>query len=84
MDPADDRLYTYTQFETADARRMFACFEQPDLKAAFTFTVHAPERWVVISNGPEVARTMTDDGDASWEFADNGADLHLPDRVDRR
>jgi aminopeptidase N len=69
VDPADDRLYTYTQFETADARRMFACFEQPDLKAAFTFTVHAPERWVVISNGPEVARTMTDDGNASWEFA---------------
>ena len=69
VDPADDRIYLYTQFETADARRMFACFEQPDLKATFAFTVHAPEHWTVISNGREVARTATDDGNASWEFA---------------
>ena len=34
VDPADQRTYLYTQFEAADARRMYACFEQPDLKAA--------------------------------------------------
>ena len=50
VDPADDRVYLYTQFETADARRMFACFEQPDMKATFQFTVIAPEHWVVLSN----------------------------------
>ena len=32
VDPADDRVYTYSQFEVPDARRVFATFEQPDLK----------------------------------------------------
>ena len=41
VDPADDRVYLYTQFEPADARRMFACFEQPDLKARYTTSVIA-------------------------------------------
>jgi len=51
VDPADDRVYLYTQFEVADARRVYACFEQPDLKARFSFTVLAPSGWVVVSNG---------------------------------
>ena len=42
VDPADDRVYLYTQFEVPDARRVFTTFEQPDLKAVFTFTVTAP------------------------------------------
>ena len=42
VDPADEATYLYTQFEPADARRVFANFEQPDLKAAFTFAVIAP------------------------------------------
>src|SRR4051812_21828909 len=45
VDPADDRVYTYTQFEVPDARRVYTTFEQPDLKAPFTFTVTAPEGW---------------------------------------
>ncbi|MFK5582248.1 aminopeptidase N [Serinicoccus sp. LYQ131] len=52
VDPADGEVYLYTQFEVPDSRRMFAVFEQPDLKAAFTFTVTAPAHWEVISNEP--------------------------------
>ncbi|MCZ0729887.1 aminopeptidase N [Mycolicibacterium iranicum] len=51
VDPVDDEVYLYSQFETADAKRMFACFDQPDLKAAFDVTVTAPAHWEVISNG---------------------------------
>jgi aminopeptidase N len=52
VDPVDKEVYLYTQFETFDAHRMFACFDQPDLKATFAFTVDAPEAWRVISNMP--------------------------------
>ena len=51
VDPVDDEVYLYSQFETADAKRMFACFDQPDLKATFDITVTAPAHWEVISNG---------------------------------
>ena len=44
FDPADGQCYLYTQYEPADARRVFANFEQPDLKAEFTFHVTAPSR----------------------------------------
>ncbi|MDQ8700916.1 aminopeptidase N [Streptomyces sp. LHD-70] len=50
VDPVDDQAYLYTQFEVPDARRVFASFEQPDLKATFQFTVKAPSGWTVISN----------------------------------
>ncbi|WP_407286576.1 aminopeptidase N [Streptomyces sp. BP-8] len=52
VDPVDQQAYLYTQFEVPDARRVFASFEQPDLKATFQFTVNAPEGWTVISNSP--------------------------------
>ncbi|MDT0342782.1 aminopeptidase N [Streptomyces litchfieldiae] len=52
LDPVDQQAYLYTQFEVPDARRVYACFEQPDLKATFQFTVTAPEGWTVISNSP--------------------------------
>ena len=51
VDPVDDEVYLYSQFETADAKRMFACFDQPDLKATFDVTVTTPTHWQVISNG---------------------------------
>jgi len=51
VDPVDDEVYLYSQFETADAKRMFACFDQPDLKAGFDLTVTAPAHWTVVSNG---------------------------------
>ncbi len=40
----------YSQFEVPDARRVYTTFEQPDLKAPFTFTVTAPAHWKVVSN----------------------------------
>ncbi|MGK3947860.1 aminopeptidase N [Microbacterium sp. K2] len=49
-DPADDRTYLYTQYEPADSRRVMACFEQPDIKAPYTFVVDAPAGWEVLSN----------------------------------
>lgn len=51
VDPADDETYLYTQFEPADARRLYPCFEQPDIKGTFEFVVRAPSDWVVLSNG---------------------------------
>ncbi|TFV59681.1 aminopeptidase N [Mycobacterium sp. PS03-16] len=51
VDPVDGEVYLYSQFETADAKRMFACFDQPDLKATFDVTVTAPAHWEVVSNG---------------------------------
>ncbi|MCR5980482.1 aminopeptidase N [Gordonia jinghuaiqii] len=59
VDQSDDSVYLYSQFETADAKRMFACFDQPDLKATYTLTVTAPEDWKVISNA---AHESTDAG----------------------
>jgi aminopeptidase N len=62
VDPVDGEVYLYSQFETADAKRMFACFDQPDLKAAFDITVTAPSHWEVISNGATFS--IEDDGAA--------------------
>ena len=70
VDPADGRVYCYTQFETADARRMYADFEQPDLKAQFRLTVIAPTHWTVISNAlAEGTFEAATDGHTIWEFA---------------
>ncbi|WP_347349519.1 aminopeptidase N [Nigerium sp.] len=69
VDPADGRVYLYSQFESADARRAYACFDQPDQKASFEFTVLAPESWQVISNSPAVEPTPERDGVARWAFA---------------
>lgn len=71
VDPADGQCYLYTQYEPADARRVFANFEQPDLKATYTFHVMAPAGWHVASNGAEVNRTLLadDPGTARWDFA---------------
>ncbi|GAA0933997.1 aminopeptidase N [Virgisporangium aurantiacum] len=50
VDPVDQHVYLASQFETADAHRVYACFDQPDLKATVQFTVLAPADWEVISN----------------------------------
>ncbi|MDP5225826.1 MULTISPECIES: aminopeptidase N [Arthrobacter] len=72
VDPADGKTYLYTQYEPADARRVFANFEQPDLKARYTFHVTAPEHWHVTSNGVQTSRTPLSgkDGAARWDFAE--------------
>jgi len=74
VDPADDRVYTYTQFEVPDARRVYTTFEQPDLKARFTFNVTAPAHWTVVSNAPTPEPAPRDEGSggdggvATWHF----------------
>ncbi|MEU5421749.1 aminopeptidase N [Streptomyces sp. NPDC020667] len=69
VDPEDGEVYLYTQYEPADARRVFANFEQPDLKAPFTFSVTAPAGWTVLSNG-EAAGEPRSIGPtaATWDF----------------
>ncbi|MFE9928538.1 aminopeptidase N [Streptomyces sp. NPDC005533] len=62
-DPVDGNTYLYSQFEVADARRVFACFDQPDLKARFGFTVTAPADWTVVSNAAAVTVAEATDGD---------------------
>ncbi|WP_062069213.1 aminopeptidase N [Demequina sediminicola] len=66
IDPESGDTYLYSQFATDDARRAFACFDQPDIKGTFAFTVTAPEAWTVISNSPTPeptpASVATDDG----------------------
>ena len=57
VDPVDKGVYLYSQFETGDAKRMFACFDQPDLKATYDLTVLAPADWKVISNGATAQTT---------------------------
>ncbi len=60
VDPSDGNVYLYSQFEVPDARRVYAVFDQPDLKAVFTFSVLAPQSWIVTSNMP-VERTEDTD-----------------------
>ncbi|MFT4030067.1 MAG: aminopeptidase N [Protaetiibacter sp.] len=68
VDPVDGEVYLYTQFEVPDSRRVFAVFEQPDLKAAFRFTVTAPETWQLVSNSPTPEPESLGDGAAVWRF----------------
>ncbi|UTT61922.1 aminopeptidase N [Microcella humidisoli] len=68
VDPVDGEVYLYSQFEVPDSRRVFAVFEQPDLKATFRFTVTAPASWVVVSNSPVESRTENGDS-ATTVFA---------------
>ncbi|MBV9357007.1 MAG: aminopeptidase N [Chloroflexi bacterium] len=69
VDPVDNAVYLYTQFETADAKRVYACFDQPDLKATFSLAVTAPADWQVISNGRPVEWTEAPDGSKLVRFA---------------
>jgi aminopeptidase N len=68
VDPVDDEVYLYTQFEVPDSRRMFAVFEQPDLKASFQFSVTAPSYWKVISNSKTPAPSEISEGVSVWHF----------------
>ena len=68
IDPVDDEVYLYSQFEVADARRVYACFDQPDLKATYQFTITAPDHWKVISNAATPTPVPTEAGKAVWNF----------------
>ncbi|MFB4348673.1 aminopeptidase N [Microbacterium sp. CR_7] len=69
VDPVDGEVYLYSQFEVPDSRRVFAVFEQPDLKATFQFTITAPAAWKVVSNSPTPEPILHDDSTiATWGF----------------
>ena len=69
VDPVDEEVYLYTQFEVPDSRRMFAVFEQPDLKASFRFTLTAPAHWEVVSNSPTPEPVSAGADAKTWAFA---------------
>ncbi|MCI0688160.1 MAG: aminopeptidase N [Sporichthyaceae bacterium] len=68
VDPVDKLIYLYSQFQVADSRRMYACFEQPDLKGRFQLTVIAPQQWQVVSNSPTPTPQPLTEGKAIWVF----------------
>jgi aminopeptidase N len=68
VDPVDQEVYLYTQFEVPDSRKMFAVFEQPDLKATFSFNITAPSYWKVISNSPTPEPHQLREGVSVWNF----------------
>jgi len=68
VDPADQKVYLYTQFEVPDARRVYTTFEQPDLKSVFTFHVTAPAHWQVVSNAPTPSPEPVGADTAVWHF----------------
>ncbi|MFJ9429738.1 aminopeptidase N [Streptomyces sp. NPDC101490] len=63
-DPSDGETYVYTQLFMEDVQRVFAAFDQPDLKAVFALSVTAPEGWTVLSNGITERRP-----DGTWQAA---------------
>ncbi|OJY39695.1 aminopeptidase N [Pseudonocardia sp. 73-21] len=69
VDPVDGAVYLYSQFETADAKRLFACFDQPDLKARYRLTVTAPADWTVVSNAAIENSTEGPGGSQTHHFA---------------
>ncbi|TCD54436.1 aminopeptidase N [Alloscardovia theropitheci] len=68
VDPTDGNVYLYTQFEVPDARRVYAVFDQPDIKATFDFSVDAPEGWEVISITPANEPEDLGNGSVRWTF----------------
>ncbi|MFD7261757.1 aminopeptidase N [Streptomyces sp. NPDC059874] len=70
-DPADGETYVYSQMFMDDVQRVFAAFDQPDLKAVFEFTVTAPEHWTVLANG---ITTRTGERAAHGDGGDGGAE----------
>ena len=69
VDPEDGEEYVYTNFEPYEAHRLFPCFDQPDIKGRYTFTVTAPADWLVLANSPVESSDATDDGRTRHRFA---------------
>ncbi|MBV7363713.1 aminopeptidase N [Actinomycetaceae bacterium TAE3-ERU4] len=68
-DPEDSQVYLYTQYEPFDAHRVYPCFDQPDLKARWNFSITAPSDWVVLSNGAETSCEKVGTEFSVWKFA---------------
>jgi aminopeptidase N len=70
VDPQDKLVYVWSSFEPDGAKRAWACFDQPDLKAVHGFQVSAPAEWTVLSNCPPDVVLDRDDGGRLWIFED--------------
>ncbi len=70
VDASDQEVYVWTSLEADEARRVWACFDQPDLKAPHRFTVHAPEHWLVTSNGAPESVEDDPTGGRVWTYPD--------------
>lgn len=66
-DPRDAKVYLYSNLEPYSARKVFPCFDQPDIKASYELTAEAPADWHVIANTLE-REVTTVDGRKSWQF----------------
>jgi aminopeptidase N len=69
LDPADGRTYLYSQLGPANTGRVFAAFDQPDLKAVVDLTATVPASWVVVANAAVAGVDRLEDGVARWRFA---------------
>ncbi|MGC4892977.1 aminopeptidase N [Micromonospora sp. DT31] len=69
VDPVDGETYLYSQFETADAQRVFACFDQPDLKSVYTWHATVPDHWRAVSNMPVAGEEAAGEGLKTLHFA---------------
>src|SRR5699024_1074212 len=65
VDPVDDEVYLYSQFEASASPGMFACFDQPDLQAPYALSVTAPAHWRVSSSAPTPPPSAASDGIAT-------------------
>ncbi|MBQ0895625.1 aminopeptidase N [Micromonospora sp. U56] len=65
VDPADGEIYLYAMSFLDDVQRLFAAFDQPDLKAPVTLSVTVPPEWTVAANGQLAANPRP----GRWEFA---------------
>jgi len=68
VDPVDGAVYLYTEFAVAQANRVYAVFDQPDLKASVRFTITAPAGWQVLTNAPSPEPVPGTHGTATWAF----------------
>ena len=68
IDPVDNQVYIFTQFEVADSRRVFPVFEQPDIKSTLNLSVTAPTKWTLISNSPTPDSVKVNDEMSTWSF----------------
>jgi aminopeptidase N len=68
VDPVDKEVYLYSQGETAFIRKMYPCFDQPDLKATFSLTAIVPSHWEVVANNPVKTKSDLGNNRTQWTF----------------
>ena len=66
IDPEDGETYVGAYIGVVNAQKVFACFDQPDLKAEISTRVTAPPEWTVVGNGRVIVH---DSASGTWELA---------------